>query len=100
MGWALYYSKVLPNSICLVRKIGTYKTQALQRMRLRQITPHEPIPDIQITPRELKPDPEVIIKHDDLYAIAWECDYEKSIFDSDYNYPVTPNTPKLQYDLR
>ena len=65
--------KVLPNNIYLVRKIGTNKTQILHRMRLRQFTPHQPIPDTPVTPREWQPDPEVIIKHDDLYARACEC---------------------------
>ena len=62
------------------------------RMRLRQFTPRQPIPDIEITPRELKRDPDVIIKHDDVYARAWECEREKSIFDSDYFNRVTPNS--------
>ena len=57
--------KVLPNNIYLVRKIGTNKTQILHRMRLRQFTPRQTIPDIPVTPREWQPDPEVIIKHDD-----------------------------------
>ena len=69
--------------------------QILHRMRLRQFTPHQPIPDIPVTPREWQPDPEVIIKHDDLHARAWECEYEKSIFDSDYNNLVTPNSPEI-----
>ena len=41
------------------------------------------IKDTPVTPREWQPDPEVIIKHDDLYARAWECEYDKPIFDSD-----------------
>ena len=41
-------------------------------MRLRVLTPRQPIPDVQATSHEWKPDPEVIIKHDDLYARAWE----------------------------
>ena len=41
-------------------------------MRLRQFTPRQPIPDIQIPPHEWQPEPEVIIEHDDLYARAWE----------------------------
>ena len=64
-------------------------------MRLRQFTPRHPIPDISITPRELQPDPEVFITHDDLYARAWECEYEKPTFDNDYNSPVTPNSPEI-----
>ena len=75
--------KVLPNNKYVVRKIGTNKTQIRHRMRLRQFTPRQPIPDIPVTPREWQPDPEIIIKHDDLYARAWECEYDKPIFDSD-----------------
>ena len=86
---------VLPNNGYLVSKIGTNETQVLHRMRLRQFAPHQPIPDIQIIPCEWKPDTEVIIKYDDLYARAWECEYEKAIFDSDYNNPVSPNSPEI-----
>ena len=59
--------KVLPNNNYVVRKIGNNKTHILHRMRLRQFTPRQPIPDIPVTPREWQPDPEVIIKHDGLY---------------------------------
>ena len=71
--------KVLTNNNYVVRKIGTNKTQILHRMRLRQFTPRQPIPDIP--QREWQPDPEIIIKHDDSYAGAWECEYDKPIFD-------------------
>ena len=57
--------KVLPNNNYLVRKIGTNKAQFPHRMRLLQFTPHQPIPDLPITPREWQPDPEVVNKHDD-----------------------------------
>ena len=62
--------KVLPNNNYLVRKAGTNKTQVLHRRRLRQFTPRQPIPDKPIRPREWQPDPEVVIKHDDLCARA------------------------------
>ena len=68
-------------------------------MRLRQFTPRQPIPHTEITPHEWKPDPEVIIKPGGLFARAWDCDYEKSILDSDYTSLVTPIHPKTQYDL-
>ena len=87
--------KVLPNNINLVRKIGTNKTQILHRMRPRQFTPRQPKPDIPITPREWQPDPEVVITHDDLYARAWECEYDEPIFDSDYNILATPSPPEI-----
>ena len=79
----------------MARKNGTNKTQVLQRMRLRQFTPRQLNLDIQITPREWKPDPEVIIKHDESYAGAWECEYEKPIFDSDYNNLITSHSPDV-----
>ena len=75
--------KLLPNNNWSVSKIGTNKSQILHRLRLRQFTPGQPIPVIPITPREWQPDPENIIKHDDLYARAWECEYDKPLFDSD-----------------
>ena len=87
--------KVLPNNNYLVRKIGTNKTQILHRMRLRQLTPRQPIPDIPITPREWQPDLEVVITHDDLYARAWEREYDEPIFDSDYNTLATPSPPEI-----
>ena len=79
----------------MVRKIGTNKTQFLHRMRLRQFTPHQPIPDTPVTPRKWQPDPEVIIKHDDLYARTWECECDKPIFDSDRDNMVVPNSPEV-----
>ena len=68
--------------------------QILHRMRLRQFTTRQAIPHIPITPRERQPDPEVIIKHDDLYARAWECEYDEPIFDSDYNNLPIPSSPE------
>ena len=64
-------------------------------MRLRHFTSRQPIPDTPVTPREWQPDPEVVIKHDDLYARAWECEYEEPISDSDYNNLVTPSSPEI-----
>ena len=87
--------KILPKNNYLVRKIGTNKTQILHRMRLRQFTPRQPIPDTPITPREWQPDPEVIIKNDDLCARAWECENDKPKFDSDRDNMVIPNSPEV-----
>ena len=72
--------KALPNNKYLVRKLRTNKTQVLQGMRVRLITPRQPIPDVQSKSQERKPDPEVIIKHDDLYGRAWESDSETRLF--------------------
>ena len=87
--------KVLRNNNYVVRKIGTNKTQILHRMRLRQFTPRQPIPYTPVTPREWHPDPEVIIKHDDLYARASVCEYDKPIFDSDRDNLVSPNSAEV-----
>ena len=57
--------KVLPSNKYLVRKSGTNKMQVLHRMRMRQFTPRQTLPDIQIRPQEWKPDSEVSFKHDD-----------------------------------
>ena len=64
-------------------------------MRLRQFTPRQPIPNIPITPREWQPDPEAVTKHDDLYARAWECEYDEPILDSDYKNLATPSSPEI-----
>ena len=87
--------RVLPNNKYLVRKIGTNNTQILHRMRLRQFTPRQPLPDIPVTQREWQPDPDVVITHDDLYARAWECEYDEPIFDSDHNNLAAPNLPEI-----
>ena len=87
--------KVLPNNNCLVRKIGTNKTHILHRIRLRQFTPRQTILDIPVTPREWQPDPEVIIRHDDLDARAWECEYDRPIFDSGRDNMVIPKSPEV-----
>ena len=92
------FEKVLPNNNYSVRRIGTNKTQTLHQMRLRQFTTRQPISDIPVTLREWQPDPEVVITHDDLYARAWEYEYEEPLFDSDYNNLALPDHPKVQYD--
>ena len=63
-------------------------------MTLRQFTPRQLIPDIPITPHEWQAEPEVIIKYDDLYVRAWECEYEP-IFYGDYNNLVTPKSSEI-----
>ena len=90
-----FIEKVLTNNTYLVRKIGTNRTQVIHRLRLRQFTPRQPIPDIPITPREWQPYPEVVITHDDLCARAWECEYDEPIFDSYYNNLATLSPPEI-----
>ena len=85
----------------MVRKLGTNKTQVPLCMRLRLFTPRQPIPDVQRTTQELKPDPEVIIKHDNLYARAWESEYETPIFDNGQKELDRYNSPEttVRHDL-
>ena len=64
-------------------------------MRIRLITPHQPPPDIRITSQEFKPDSDKSLKHDDLYARAWEYDYEQPIFDAEHNNAAPPNSPEI-----
>ena len=87
--------EVLPNNNYSVRIVGTNKTQMLHGMRLRQITPGQPLTGVQITPQEWKSDPEVSIKHDYLYARAWECDYERPIFDADDDNTAPLDPPEI-----
>ena len=93
--------KVLPNNNYLVRKIGTDKTQVLHRMRMRQFTPRQPPADIRVNPHQYKPDPEVSINHDDLYAREWEHHYEQPTFDDENNDATQPDSHEIpiQSDL-
>ena len=87
--------KALPNNNYLVRKIGTNKTQLLHRMRMRQFTPRQPPADITVKPQEYKSDPEVSLHHDDLYARAWEYDFEQPIFDAENDNAASPNQREI-----
>ena len=55
--------------------------------------PPQPPADITVKPQENKSDPEVSLNHDDLYARAWEYDFEQPIFGAK-NDKAAP--PKLQ----
>ena len=62
---------------------------------MRQFTPRQPPTDIQVKPHEYKSDPEVSLNHDDLYARAWEYDYEQPIFDAENNTAAPPNSQEI-----
>ena len=83
--------KAIPNNNYLVRKNGTNKTQVLHRMRMRQFTPHQPPADITVKPQKYKSDPEFSFHHDDLYARAWEYDFEQPIFNAKNDKAAQPN---------
>ena len=61
---------------------------------MRQFTPRQPPADIKVKPQEYKSDPEVSLNHDNLYARAWEYDYEQPIFDSENN-AAPPNSQEI-----
>ena len=54
--------KVLTNFNCIIRKVGTLRTQCVHRMRLRPFIPNGPIQDIDEDPNLFFADPEA---HDD-----------------------------------
>ena len=60
-------------------KLAQTKRNCCTRMRMRQFTPRQPPADITVRPQDYKSDPEVDINHDDLYARAWEYDFEQPI---------------------
>ena len=62
-------------------------------MRMRQFTPRQPPADKPVKPQEYKSDPEVSLNHDDLYARAWEYDYDQPNFDAE-NYNTAPPNPQ------
>ena len=51
--------------------------------------------EIRVTPHEYKPDPDVSLKHDDLYNRTWEGDYEQPTFDAENNNATPPNSHEL-----
>ena len=62
---------------------------------MRQITPRPPPADITVKPQEYKSDPEVSLNHDDLYARAWEYDFEQPTFDTENDNEVPPNPQEI-----
>ena len=50
--------KVLTNFNYIIRKVGTFRTQCVHRMRLRPFTPNAPIPDIEEDSNRLFNDPD------------------------------------------
>ena len=67
-------------------------------MQKRQFTPPIPPYEIRVTPQDWKLDPEVSLKHDDLYARAWEYEYEQPIFDAAINNAIP--TKSLEFPVQ
>ena len=68
--------KTLPKNNYLIRKLRTNLTQILHRIRLRPFTSSHKLPDFSIPPKGFQQDSEVAIQHADLYAIAWQENYQ------------------------
>ena len=64
-------------------------------MRTRQFTPRQPPADIPVKPQVYKSDPEVSLSHDDLYARAWEYEYEQPFFDAENDNAAPPNAQEI-----
>ena len=64
-------------------------------MRMRQFTPRHSPAEIWITPQEYKRDPDVSLKHDDLYDRAWGYDYEQKIFEAENKNTTPPNSHEI-----
>ena len=58
-------------------------------------TPRQPPPDIPVNPKEYKSDPEVSLNHDDLYARAWEYNYEQPVFDAENDKAASSNLQEI-----
>ena len=69
--------------------------QVLHRMRMRQFTTRQPPPDIAVKPQEYRSDHEVSLHHDDLYARAWEYDFEQPFFDAENDKVAPPKTQEI-----
>ena len=64
-------------------------------MRMHQFTPRQPPADTAVKPQEYKPNPEVSLHHDVLYARAWEYDSDQPIFDNGNDNAVPPNSQEI-----
>ena len=64
-------------------------------MKMRQSTPSQPPVDTPVTPQGYNTDPEVSLNHDDLFAKAWEFDFEQPIFDAENNNAASPNPQEI-----
>ena len=67
-------------------------------MRLRPFQPRTPLQDIQSFPKDWRPDPDILITNEDLYARSWETDFGTPIFDADKENPTPQHEPEVIVD--
>ena len=96
LDWPLYYQK----SNTKQQLFGTQKwhqqdTSASSDENASVHTPPQQPAEITIKPQEYKSDPEVILHHDDLYARAWEYDFEQPIFDAEKDNAAPPLSQEI-----
>ena len=97
---------MLPNNNYIVRRLGTNKTQLLQRIRLRKLTPQAPLADIFVRETDWQKDDQMPIANNDLYAQSWNTNFGSNPFDdspseNSQNTEDTENTPiQIPHDNR
>ena len=64
-----------------MRQIGTRDTQTLHRIRIRPYVPKQRMPDVAVPSNEYLPDPDVKVSHNKWYAVSWEMDFGKQIYE-------------------
>ena len=69
--------KVLPNNNYLIRKLQTNYTQILHRIHLKPCPTDKSLPDKPVLPKDYTPDKEVDVFHDNLYAQAWQSNFDE-----------------------
>ena len=72
--------KVLPNNKPIVRRLGTKKTQILNRIRLRKSTPSATLVDRFVRKTDWQNDENVTVTHDDWYAHTWNTNFGTNPF--------------------
>ena len=70
----------------------------LHRMRIQPFTPKGKPQDITLTKDQLIPDPEVRIKHDDLYNRAWETEFGEPNYQDDRLESHSQDDPVIRND--
>ena len=90
--------KTLPNNNFLFRRLQTNKTQTLHRLRLKPCPTKDRLPPyIQVRAKDVQPDNDVEILHDDLYALAWQSGFEHFVMPRNHN--PTSEPTKIPIDI-
>ena len=88
--------KVLSNNNYTIRKLGTRYTQTLHRIRLRIYKPDRCLPDVTVKQTDYRPDPDVLVQHNEWYAKACESNFEDQNENITTTNQTTSNTQNVQ----